>query len=149
MLSQSDLPSRRGVCIRSVPGFHRWDSYARLVEPLAATVPWMTITGNHEVESPTGYYGCGASMNVSFASYDARYGAALPFAAGGSPSPHFYSFEAAGVHWVMLGAYDDYAVGSPQLAWLAEDLAGVDRARTPWLIATVRARDRVWPIPSK
>ena len=40
----------------------------------------------------------------------------------------------AGVHWVMLGwnKTKDF-----NLAWLRKDLAAVDRARTPWLIAVI------------
>ena len=113
-----------------------WDAYGKLVEPLSATVPWMTVTGNHEPERPII---CGRTMNKSFAAYDARYGQYLPYAASGSPDPHFYSWEAGGAHWVMLGSYTDYKPGSPQLEWLAADLASVDRSRTPWLIAAVHS----------
>jgi acid phosphatase type 7 len=28
----------------------RWDSYGRLVQPLASAWPWMVTQGNHEVE---------------------------------------------------------------------------------------------------
>jgi len=90
----------------------RWDSYGRLMEPLASRVAWMTVTGNHEMEDPLK---CGLSLNQSFAAYDARYGSALPFEASGSKSPRYYSFEVGGAHWIMLGSYTDYTPGSPQV----------------------------------
>ena len=38
--------------------------------------------------------------------------------ASGSPSNLFYSFDAAGVHWVVLSSYSDYSPSSPQYKWL-------------------------------
>jgi len=114
----------------------RWDSYGRLMEPLASRVAWMTVTGNHEMEDPLK---CGLSLNQSFAAYDARYGSALPFEASGSKSPRYYSFEVGGAHWIMLGSYTDYTPGSPQLEWLALDLASVNRTQTPWLLAVLHS----------
>ena len=40
---------------------------------------------------------------------------------------------------VMLGSYAPYLEDSAQYAWLRRDLASVDRARTPWLIAVMHA----------
>ena len=138
----------------------RWDTYAQLVDPLASRVPWMTVAGNHEEET-TGR--CGGSMNKSFAAYNARYGALMPFAEAGSSSSHYYSFETAGVHVVMLGSYIDYVAraqpncfspihyrrlcvrrwgdnaAAAQLAWLKADLAKVNRTRTPWLVGVLHA----------
>ncbi|CAK0818268.1 unnamed protein product [Prorocentrum cordatum] len=112
----------------------RWDSYGRLAEPLAARVPVMSVAGNHEEEPP---WACGLSMNASFAAYNARY--RNPSAASGSSSNMFYSFESAGVHFLMLASYADFSEASDQLAWLRRDLAKVDRGATPWLVAMVHA----------
>lgn len=49
------------------------------------------------------------------------------------------SYEVAGAHVVMLGSYAPYLEDSEQFAWLRRDLASVDRARTPWLIAVMHA----------
>ncbi len=45
----------------------------------------------------------------------------------------------AGVHWVMMGSYVPYGEDSAQAAWLRADLAAVDRARTPWVIAVMHS----------
>eukprot|EP00475_Leptophrys_vorax_P004715 TRINITY_DN12801_c0_g2_i2.p1 TRINITY_DN12801_c0_g2~~TRINITY_DN12801_c0_g2_i2.p1 ORF type:complete len:473 (+),score=-28.60 TRINITY_DN12801_c0_g2_i2:132-1550(+) len=105
----------------------RWDAWQRLVSPYASTRPWMTVPGNHEEESVTGYR--------SFLAYNARW--PMPAKASGSPSNLFYSFETAGIHWVMLSCYSDYSEGSAQRQWLAKDLASVDRARTPFLFVSL------------
>lgn len=47
----------------------RWDTYGQLVEPLAATTAWMTVAGNHEIESPDS---CGSSLNHTFAACTIR-----------------------------------------------------------------------------
>lgn len=51
-----------------------------------------------------------------------------------SYSPFYYSYEEGPMHIVMLGCYVDYLKDSEQAEWLRQDLASVDRARTPWLI---------------
>jgi len=71
--------------------------------------------------------------------YDYRWGRHLPFGLANSTDPHYYSFEVGGVHWVILGSYTDFDEGSPQLQWLASDLAAVNRTRTPWLVAAVHS----------
>lgn len=78
-------------------------------------------------------------MNTSFAAYNFRYGQYLPYTQSGSSESFYYSFEVGGAHWIMLGSYTDFETGSPQLEWLAKDLASVDRTRTPWLFAAVHA----------
>ncbi len=61
--------------------------------------------------------------------------------AGGLPNNHFYSWEMgsgtpSGVHIVSLSteAYFFYNLTAAQYAWLDQDLAGVDRSKTPWVI---------------
>ena len=46
----------------------------------------------------------------------------------------FYSFDVGSVHFVMLSSEHDLGDGSAQLAWLAADLAAVDRSRTPFVL---------------
>jgi len=114
----------------------RWDTYGRLLEPLSSQVPWMTVAGNHEVEELSR---CGKSMNHSFAAYLQRYGNSMPHNESSSASPQYYSFESAGVHWLMLGSYVDFSKDSEQFEWLQKDLKTVDRSRTPWLMAALHA----------
>lgn len=111
----------------------RWDSFGRLVEPLASTRPWMVTEGNHEIETiplvePT-----------PFKPYNARWH--MPYEDSASPSNLFYSFDAAGgsVHVLMLGSYADFAAGSDQFKWLQADLARIDRSKASWLFALIHA----------
>jgi hypothetical protein len=39
----------------------------------------------------------------------------------------------------MLGSYVEYGEDSEQYKWLVQDLAGVDRGRTPWVIVGMHA----------
>ncbi|KAJ3678404.1 hypothetical protein LUZ60_002207 [Juncus effusus] len=109
----------------------RWDTFGRLVEPLASARPWMVTEGNHEIEKiwlihPT-----------SFLAYNSRW--PMPFSQSFSNSNLFYSFDVTSVHVIMLGSYTDFGPGSDQYKWLQADLAKVDRKKTPWLIALIHA----------
>ncbi|XP_020106641.1 purple acid phosphatase 22-like [Ananas comosus] len=111
-----------------------WDSFGRLVEPYASARPWMATEGNHEIESLP------ILGPRPFISYNARW--RMPYDEGASPSNSnlYYSFDVAGaIHVVMLGSYADYGPDSDQYKWLVNDLAKVDRGRTPWLIVLLHA----------
>ena len=43
------------------------------------------------------------------------------------------------MHVLMLGSYVEYGQDSEQFAWLQQDLASVDRHRTPWVIVGMHA----------
>lgn len=111
----------------------RWDSWGRMVAPLACHKPWMVTVGNHEVE---------IDVNLkTFEAYMARYAMPLlyPFSPNATRS-QYYSFRAGAVHWLMLSSYTDYTPGSAQYKWLEWELANnVDRSQTPWLIAVLHA----------
>lgn len=110
----------------------RWDAWGRLIQPVMSRIPMMPTAGNHEVDAaddePTGSY-------IPFQAYTLRF--PVPHLASGSGSPLYYSFNMAGVHFVMLGSYTDYDEGSPQYRWLQADLAAMDRSVTPWLVAAM------------
>ncbi|XP_021764750.1 probable purple acid phosphatase 20 [Chenopodium quinoa] len=109
-----------------------WDSFGRLVEPLASQRPWMVTIGNHEVEKipiihPT-----------PFTSYNARWH--MPFEESESPSNLYYSFDVASeVHVIMLGSYTDFDQGSSQYTWLEGDLKKVNRKKTSWVVVVLHA----------
>ncbi|XP_047046290.1 probable purple acid phosphatase 20 [Lolium rigidum] len=113
----------------------RWDSYGRLVEPLASARPWMVTQGNHEIEKVP------LLEPRAFKAYNARW--RMPFDAGASPSGSnlYYSFDVAGgaAHVIMLGSYTDYVAGTAQHEWLQGDLAGIDRRKTCFVVALVHA----------
>ncbi|PIA28311.1 hypothetical protein AQUCO_07200160v1 [Aquilegia coerulea] len=109
----------------------RWDSFGRIVEPLASQRPWMVTQGNHEIEKIPLLH------SDSFTSYNARW--RMPFEESGSDSNLYYSFEVAGVHVIMLGSYTDFESDSAQYMWLQADLAKIDRNRTPWIVVLIHA----------
>ncbi|XP_020577406.1 purple acid phosphatase 23 isoform X2 [Phalaenopsis equestris] len=94
----------------------RWDGWGRFMEPLTSTLPMMVIEGNHEIETQIG--------GMNFSSYQTRF--VVPARESNSNSSFYYSFNAGGIHFIMLGA---------QYAWLQEDLLKVDRRETPWVVA--------------
>ncbi|GKU98356.1 hypothetical protein SLEP1_g11370 [Rubroshorea leprosula] len=108
-----------------------WDSFGRLVEPLASQRPWMVTEGNHEIEKIPLLH------STRFTAYNARW--RMPFDKSGSTSNLYYSFEVAGVHVIMLGSYTDFDPNSDQYKWLQADLAKIDRKRTPWIVVNIHA----------
>ncbi|XP_017698163.2 purple acid phosphatase 22-like isoform X2 [Phoenix dactylifera] len=109
-----------------------WDSFGRFVEPYASKRPWMVTQGNHEIEAFPILH-C-----HPFEAYNARW--RMPFEESGSTSNLYYSFDVAGaIHVIMLGSYTDFDSKSAQYKWLVQDLAKVDRWRTPWLIVLLHA----------
>lgn len=104
----------------------RWDYWGRFMQNLVSKVPIMVVEGNHEIEQQ--------ADNQTFVSYSSRF--AFPSKESGSSSTFYYSFNAGGIHFIMLGAYIAYNNSSDQYMWLESDLANVDRSVTPWLVAT-------------
>ncbi|XP_062109193.1 purple acid phosphatase 15-like [Humulus lupulus] len=107
----------------------RWDFWGRYMQPLISNVPIMVIEGNHDIEEQ--------AENQTFVAYSSRF--AFPSEECGSSSTLYYSFNAGGVHFIMLGAYTPYDRTSDQYKWLEDDLASVDREVTPWLVASWHA----------
>ncbi|XP_043705957.1 purple acid phosphatase 23 isoform X2 [Telopea speciosissima] len=103
----------------------RWDGWGRFMEPLISRVPMMVIEGNHEIEPQAG--------GITFKSYETRF--SVPSQESGSNSSFYYSFNAGGIHFIMLGGYIDYNSTGAQYAWLKKDLHQVDRSVTPWVVA--------------
>ncbi|KAK4482569.1 hypothetical protein RD792_009729 [Penstemon davidsonii] len=104
----------------------RWDYWGRFMQPLISKVPIMMVQGNHEIEEQ--------AENRTFASYTSRF--AFPNKESGSSSTFYYSFNAGGVHFIVLGGYVAYNKSDDQFNWLEKDLASVNREVTPWLVAT-------------
>ncbi|OMO96002.1 hypothetical protein COLO4_15561 [Corchorus olitorius] len=105
----------------------RWDSWGRFVERSTAYQPWMWNVGNHEVE-----YMPYMNEVVPFKNYLYRY--STPYLASQSSSPLWYAVRRASAHIIVLSSYSPYVKYTPQYIWLKEELARVDREKTPWLI---------------
>ena len=138
-----------------------WDTFGRLLQPLASHIPVMTISADHEIESQI------SRDNVSFLSYNSRY--PLPrdtsvinidpiyadqywqqdllpetsmFSANADEvvtSNSYYSIVLGPSKVIFLNNYVPYGTKSQQYTWLAAELEAVDREKTPWLIVAFHA----------
>lgn len=101
-------------------------AFMNILEPAAARAPWMGVVGNHERAS-------------NYSHWRARFGGFPALAkAAGSESALWYSLNLGLVHFVFFSTeVFSFGGGSPALqqAWLARDLAAVDRSATPWVVA--------------
>jgi hypothetical protein len=93
-----------------------------------STLPFMANVGNHE-HTPGKLTNASGTYDVDYAAYQARYGA-VPANGNGNL---WYSFDYGSAHYVYVDSEEAQSPGSPQIQWLAADLAAVDRAVTPWL----------------
>lgn len=112
-----------------------WDDYLEMMAPVLRRFPYALNLGNHELDYPvfpegrtpsyyTGYDSggeCGVSTQFH-----------LPMPA--DLDAPWWSRDVGLAHVVAMCTECDYRRGSPQHAWIANDLAGVDRARTPWIV---------------
>jgi len=109
-----------------------WDAFGLQIEPYASTATFVSVVGNHE--APSGTFRLlpdGSPEAIGFASFTARYTDA---AAGVAPR-FWFSYDFGPLHFVALSTEHDFSPSSPQLAWLEADLAAVDRATTPFVVA--------------
>ena len=107
--------------------YHRWDTYGRMMEGLAARVPIMTTGGNHEVGDAE-----------AWVSYNLRY--PMPFRQSGSVSNLWWSRDIGPAHVVSLCSYAATDAASLQYKWLERDLSlRLNRTRTPWLVVMMHA----------
>lgn len=143
----------------------RWDSWARMMQPLASHIPFATIGGNHEIESIR------SQNNLTHVAYNARFpnpqnpanlriatspndpaqfwdqsllpeeGRFLPsqVADAARTNNTYYSVNAGPVHFIFLNNYVPYGKGSVMYKWLLADLQSMDRRRTPWCIVSFHA----------
>ncbi|KAG5226698.1 serine/threonine protein [Salix suchowensis] len=98
----------------------RWDYWGRFMQPLVANVPTMLVGGKHEIEPQ--------AEDQIFVSYSSRF--AFPSEESGSSSSAYYSFNAGGIHFVILNPYTYY-----DKSLVGRDLDNVNRNVTPWLVA--------------
>ncbi|WP_419998065.1 purple acid phosphatase family protein [Streptomyces boninensis] len=107
-----------------------WDTFMKQIDPVAAKVPWMIATGNHDMEayySPNGYGGQQARWALPENGFDAR------------EAPGAYSFVYGNTAVVALDANDvSYEIPA--------NLGYTDGRQTKWLDQTLgrlRANDAV------
>jgi hypothetical protein len=59
----------------------------------------------------------------------------------------WYAFDYANVHTVMMSSEHNCTQGSPQYQFLEQDLAKVDRSKTPWVVVEFHRPMCVQPLP--
>jgi acid phosphatase type 7 len=108
----------------------RWDSWGNLVQQVTTSTPYHVAVGNHELNDDSGR---------TFTAYKQRF--RVPDVAG--KQELYYSVDVGYVHWVMVAGYCEnksqqpcVQAGSAQNTWLSQDLANVDRTKTPFVIVT-------------
>ena len=120
------------------------NSFMDIIQSVATLVPYMPAEGNHErCSACPAIPELGEDSKNNFTEYRARFHSVAQHSNTGSA--RYYSFDRGLTHFVVLTA-EVYAGRRPakdaefirlQLAFLKADLAAVDRARTPWLVALV------------
>lgn len=105
----------------------RWDSFQDLMNPLASSMPWGLVAGNHEVETVNG--------NPAF--FQALQRWTMPGPSGSQGL--YWSLDIGPAHVLFANSYVAFDASSAQYAWIQSDLAAVDRSRTPWVIVGLHA----------
>jgi len=95
-----------------------WDAWMNQIQPFASVMPYMTSVGNHE-----SYY--------NYSSYTARF--AMPGNETGGYDNYWFSFNFNNVHVTSFSTEHDYAPGSEQYEWMANDMAQARAAGYEWL----------------
>ncbi|XP_054162251.1 acid phosphatase type 7-like [Oppia nitens] len=105
------------------------DEFMRLIEPIAAYVPYQVCPGNHE-------------QKYNFSNYDNRF--SMIDKTNGHINNHYYSFDVGPAHIVSLSTefyyYTKYGKNQirQQYEWLEDDLRTANspenRAHRPWII---------------
>eukprot|EP00012_Vannella_robusta_P003642 CAMPEP_0206183734 /NCGR_PEP_ID=MMETSP0166-20121206/808_1 /ASSEMBLY_ACC=CAM_ASM_000260 /TAXON_ID=95228 /ORGANISM="Vannella robusta, Strain DIVA3 518/3/11/1/6" /LENGTH=240 /DNA_ID=CAMNT_0053598633 /DNA_START=110 /DNA_END=829 /DNA_ORIENTATION=- len=101
-----------------------WDSWMRNISPIAATIPYMAIEGNHE-------------RDYQFAAYNHRF--RNPGNESGSYTTKYYSFDYGNIHFLGF-TFEDFLDldNNPEFGaqreWIIADLkeANENRHKTPW-----------------
>ncbi|EER00438.1 conserved hypothetical protein [Perkinsus marinus ATCC 50983] len=117
-----------------------WDQFGAEAEHnFGMKQPLVTSVGNHEYvssDNPHGWYP--PFGNYDFPDSGGECG--VPFThrypVGSEEAKYWYSFDYGLVHYVMISTEHNYLNGSDQHKWLEDDLANVDRNKTPWVIVT-------------
>ena len=133
-----------------------WDVFLAEQECLSSAMPYMVAVGNHDVcpvgidiDGHTGW--CGGDSGWECGSeYLSRYrmpGANYSVPTDGYNSTrdclatyhsvaarYWHAYTHGPIRFVVVSTEHDFGPGSPQLLWLASELAAIDRKATPWVI---------------
>ena len=107
----------------------RWDSWGKMMEPLASRLTLQVLPGNHESE-----YSPVPQVGAEYVEYDSRFRSPT-----NGEGAYWYSWESGNAHMISLNSYMAYDSSSAQYQWLEKDLQSVDRSKTPWLFVGTHA----------
>ena len=130
-----------------------WDAFFTQFGGAFSAAPALFAVGNHELLWPVagGDGGQAASSwpgdrygNLSDSGgecgvpFDVRTGGGSGAAGGpdgsGRANPHWFAVDDGPIHVHVYSTEEPFEAGSPQHAWIAADLAGVNRTATPWVV---------------
>jgi len=100
------------------------DSFMRQIEPIAARVPYLVTPGNHEG---------GTNQFGNLHHYVKRFNMPMKRRS----SNNYFSWDMGPVHFVSFSSeawFWQLWESEKQFAWLKQDLAAVDRSRTPFVV---------------
>ena len=112
----------------------RWTLWLNNYKSIFTSVPSITTVGNHEADDPQLPYDAFEGL-----SFDSKGECSIPYYHYMRPAQMeadrmWYSTDLGAAHLVQLSTEQEITPGSPQYEFLAQDLKGVDRSKTPWLI---------------
>jgi hypothetical protein len=122
------------------------NTFINEIQGYAAVKPVAPVEGNHEACGGCGEIaGLGEENARTFTEYKARFRATALVGAGktsGTNTARYYSFNQGLTHFLVFTAEAylyarDAGFLASQLAFMKADLAAVDRAATPWVVALV------------
>lgn len=109
-----------------------WDFFLDMVSPLTASVVYLTTVGNHESDWPSsGSYYEGTDSGGECGVPSLRL---MPMPPPAVPNAPWWSYDVGLVHMIGISTEHNYTTGSSQWTWLLNDLQGIDRSKTPWVI---------------
>ncbi|GBG26163.1 Purple acid phosphatase [Hondaea fermentalgiana] len=124
-----------------------WDNFLHQIENVSATASYMTCIGNHEMgwaESAIPGTDSQGECGIPYATFFPFSGQPdLSARAQNEPFDQrasdirdrpWYSFDHGLAHITMISTEHTLDPESPQYEWIENDLAAVDRTKTPWLI---------------
>jgi hypothetical protein len=130
-------------------GAERWDSWGRMMEPLASRLPIMVLVGNHEIEMDNithvvfdhyrhRFRMPGTLPEISSIATNLKewkhYGAIARYDGGSS----YYSMNIGPIKFICLNTYNTYESGM-QENFLKNELMNVDRKITPFVAVMMHA----------
>ena len=112
-----------------------WEQFFSQISAMTPHLPWMTIDGNHERDWP--------DSGSSFAGGDSggECGVALaqrfhmPNPSDALPNDKtWWSLDFGPIHFTIISTEHEFNKTTPQYVWFNEDLAAVNRSKTPFLL---------------